>query len=496
MKISLRLLVVIFWAAMMFWLYNRDIKTGEFLNYQDVIDPDNLIRNEWMTVSMQGGTIGVVNSRMDINENSRVHRYVIEDVAELHLNLMGNQQSLDIEVRTLLDVDMTLQAFECLVETSLYPIRIQGRRYDGDVFDISTSTRGERRHKRVKIPRDSMINNPFAENTLASLAVGDIRAVRYFDPLEAREQTVTIEAVEATTIERNGESQPVTRMIARSQGDQTEYWVNKKGRIVRQHRKTFDWVIEQCTFEEAQAALRMPASGEDLLRAVSIPVNNIAHARSRDTLHLRLHGVTLQPDMLTSPRQTIAEVGHQMYDITINKRAAPQPATSSKELSIHRMPTDFIQSRHPDVIRTAKRIVGNEVTPAKQARLLADWVHKNMTRQNAMSIPSTIDVLRTMKGDCNEHTYLFVGLARALGIPAKVKVGLVYMEGAFFYHAWPAYYADGWIENDPTLGQHIADATHIAFTEGEISQQLTIVRLMGRLSIESFDKPHPVHDHD
>ena len=113
MKISLRLLVVIFWAAMMFWLYNRDIKTGEFLNYQDVIDPDNLIRNEWMTVSMQGRTIGVVNSRMDINENSRVHRYVIEDVAELHLNLMGNQQSLDIEVRTLLDVDMTLQAFEC-----------------------------------------------------------------------------------------------------------------------------------------------------------------------------------------------------------------------------------------------------------------------------------------------------------------------------------------------------------------------------------------------
>ena len=44
-----------------------------------------------------------------------------------------------------------------------------------------------------------------------------------------------------------------------------------------------------------------------------------------------------------------------------------------------------------------------------------------------MSLPSALEVLKTRVGDCNEHTTLYVAMARSLGIPARIAVGLVYL---------------------------------------------------------------------
>jgi transglutaminase-like putative cysteine protease len=73
-------------------------------------------------------------------------------------------------------------------------------------------------------------------------------------------------------------------------------------------------------------------------------------------------------------------------------------------------------------------------------------------------VPVAAEVLRRMSGDCNEHTALYVALARAAGIPSRVALGLVYEDGFFCYHAWPEIYAGRWIAVDPTLGQFPADA--------------------------------------
>ncbi len=74
------------------------------------------------------------------------------------------------------------------------------------------------------------------------------------------------------------------------------------------------------------------------------------------------------------------------------------------------------------------------------------------------SLPSAAEVLRTRVGDCNEHTALFVALARAAGLPARIAVGLVYLRGGFYYHAWPEVYVEErgrglWLPVDPTLNQ-------------------------------------------
>ena len=106
-----------------------------------------------------------------------------------------------------------------------------------------------------------------------------------------------------------------------------------------------------------------------------------------------------------------------------------------------------------------------------------------------MGVPNGLSVLRSGQGDCNEHTALFVSLARAAGIPARIAAGVVYSDrvgdrGAFYYHAWPEVFLGGptgWVPVDPTFGQVPADASHIKLAEGDLDRQVEIMGVMGKL---------------
>ena len=79
--------------------------------------------------------------------------------------------------------------------------------------------------------------------------------------------------------------------------------------------------------------------------------------------------------------------------------------------------------------------MGRTRDPLRTARLLTEWVYEQLDKEITLSVPSAVEVLETRRGDCNEHTILFVALARAIGLPARPAAGLVYVEGRFYYHA-------------------------------------------------------------
>jgi transglutaminase-like putative cysteine protease len=113
-------------------------------------------------------------------------------------------------------------------------------------------------------------------------------------------------------------------------------------------------------------------------------------------------------------------------------------------------------------------------------------VYSSVRKEITPSIPSAVQVLRALRGDCNEHTVLYVALARSVGLPARTAIGLVNVEGRFYYHAWPeVWLADRWVAMDPTLGQYPADASHLRFLVGGLARQVELIRLIGRLEIEA-----------
>jgi transglutaminase-like putative cysteine protease len=95
-------------------------------------------------------------------------------------------------------------------------------------------------------------------------------------------------------------------------------------------------------------------------------------------------------------------------------------------------------------------------------------------------------------GDCNEHAVLFAALARAAGLPARVVAGVVYLDGAFLYHAWnEVWLGDGWVSVDAALDQMPADATHIKLLTGGPETHATLAAVVGRLSIEVLADQDP-----
>jgi hypothetical protein len=160
-------------------------------------------------------------------------------------------------------------------------------------------------------------------------------------------------------------------------------------------------------------------------------------------------------------------------------------------------PTTFSPSDHPDIKRTAGLVVGDNLDARSAARKLTMWLYGNIEKVPVASVPSATEVLKSMRGDCNEHTTLFTALARSLGIPTRPIAGIVYSEtifeeGAFYYHAWPeVWLGDYWVPVDPTFGQFPADATHLGLVEGDLDKQMEIMGVIGRLKLKLISAGRP-----
>lgn len=152
--------------------------------------------------------------------------------------------------------------------------------------------------------------------------------------------------------------------------------------------------------------------------------------------------------------------------------------------SVNTRPEPLLQSRDPRILKVAVRIRGRERDPRVVAERLNAWVHDSVSSRVTFGVPNALEVLRTRTGDCNEHTQLFVALARGLGIPARIASGLAYVDGKFYYHAWPEVLLGDWVAVDPTFGQFPADAAHIRFVVGGLTRQTELLRLMGNLKID------------
>ena len=121
------------------------------------------------------------------------------------------------------------------------------------------------------------------------------------------------------------------------------------------------------------------------------------------------------------------------------------------------------------------------------------FVNRRLEKTFGQSRDRASEVLATGKGDCTEHALLFTALARAAGVPARPVYGLVYTrygdgEDALYWHAWVEVRSGSeWIALDPTFGQDVADATHLALGRGS---QVDAVALLGSLEVLAAD-PRP-----
>jgi transglutaminase-like putative cysteine protease len=240
-------------------------------------------------------------------------------------------------------------------------------------------------------------------------------------------------------------------------------------------------------------ALAVPGKVQtDMLEAAAIvprPMRRIDDARAVLRLRVRLEGA----DGFSSADLEGAgqSVSGDVFEMTDPRTLAAGPRDPEAERYVS--PEPFLESDAPEILAEARLATEGVRTTRDRAERLARHVNHILEKKPTVSLPSAREVLRTRVGDCNEHAALYVAMARALGIPARIAVGLVHVQGAFYYHAWAEAYLDEgpgrglWLPVDPTLNEFPADATHIRLARGGLERQASIVGLVGRAKMAVLD---------
>ena len=106
----------------------------------------------------------------------------------------------------------------------------------------------------------------------------------------------------------------------------------------------------------------------------------------------------------------------------------------------------------------AEEIVGEEKNPVEKVRLLFYWINDHIPWAGALEY-SVMDcipeyVLENRHGDCGMQTFLFLSMARSLGIPCKWQSGWYLFPNDKNLHDWAEVYYEGvgWVPLDQSFG--------------------------------------------
>jgi hypothetical protein len=286
-------------------------------------------------------------------------------------------------------------------------------------------------------------------------------------------------------------------------GVSVESWIDGQGSIVQtaspvgftMQRTAFEIAVQNWRIDRGRGATLAAGANSDVISTTAIAANVELRPEALPVLRVRLGNVDLAGFDLAGGRQQL------LGDTLIVTREAgvgagatgPRPAlwdrrvplTSGGDTAVARalQSEPLVQSDDPRLAAMARQIAGNERRAGAVAERLNRWVYDNVEKEITISVPSALQVLEARAGDCNEHTVLYVALARSLGLPARTAAGVVYLRGRFYYHAWPEVWLGEWVAVDPTFGQFPADAAHLRFVIGGLARQVELVRLIGRLQL-------------
>lgn len=137
------------------------------------------------------------------------------------------------------------------------------------------------------------------------------------------------------------------------------------------------------------------------------------------------------------------------------------------------LPSSNIDSDNPSVVSKATELVTGESDMFEAVYKLAWWTNNEVT-YNLSTLTSKASqksswVLKNKYGVCDEITNLFIGLCRAVGIPARFVSGISYTNSDLFKEKWgphgwaEVYFPEvGWVPFDVTYGEFgYLDASHI-----------------------------------
>ncbi len=482
--------IVLFWAVMTALLLQREV-------FVPRAHPDapsaRKPQDTWMgiyTASAGGGENRVGYVHLTSNPGTRgKQRGVNYGLAfKLATTIFSFPSEILLEGNAWVTDAAGLSEFEFSVESfGKHAMQAAGVVEDG-MLRVEIDTAGERFPITFPVGPDVLVQGNFGATSLnlPALEIGDEVLIDAFDPITMTKGTARVECIGTEVLMYDGE-EVLTKILTTSlAGMTTKTWVTFDEEIMRVETPV-GFVLRRITQDEALAELDRGEMTE-ILDQVAIRPTGPRPFRGANRMRFRL---TNLPETSEIPSGTIQKhLGENEYLIDVP--GAPDGPVELGQGSGHApflAGDPFIQVDNERIVSHTLGVIGTAEDPWEKSRRIYDWVHANIRKIPVLSFPSALDVLESREGDCNEHTVLFAAMSRTADVPTRIAIGVVWSDelNGFYYHAWPEVFVGHWVPMDPTLGQMIADATHIKLLEGGIESWPKLAPYLGRLHVEILE---------
>jgi hypothetical protein len=440
----------------------------------------------WKGVYYKGEKIGFL-----VGETlARDGGYELHEEGQLQMSLLGAVTAARLRTRAMVDGAFGLRSFSFSLDPGTGAVEVEGA-VEGKrlVLTLRTSA-GARSEVRELAEPPALSLNLSRQLAAGGLAAGRRFEVPVFDPATMQNATMTLVVEDRELVAAGGRSLPAFRVRTRFSGIEARSWITETGEVVREESPLGLVVVKETRERAVQMGVPAPLQ-TDMLRAAAVVPSRplrIDNTEFVERLRVRLSGASLSGPELQGAGQSVEG---DVWEVRESSSRAPEPA--DPDLADYLRPEPLIESDDAEIVEEARRAVKDLALPRARAERLVRHVNGLLDKKPTVSLPSAREVLRTKVGDCNEHTALYVALARAASIPARIAAGLVYIGGGFYYHAWPEVFVEGppgrglWLPVDPTLNQFPADATHIRLARGGLDRQAALLPLIGALKMEVLE---------
>lgn len=137
-------------------------------------------------------------------------------------------------------------------------------------------------------------------------------------------------------------------------------------------------------------------------------------------------------------------------------------------------PTPMCQSDDKTLADEAAKLVKGKTDAREATMAIIKFVSGRLKGGSGdTGAASALQAYKERKGDCTEHSALFVALARAAGLPARQVGGLAYAaaedgsDSIMGYHAWSEVWLGRWVPVDATVNELGTSARYVLFEVDE-----------------------------
>jgi len=437
-------------------------------------------KDAWMNIYLKNQKIGYSHSVI----SKKGSGFRLEEEVFMRLNIMGFSQDMAMSTSAELGPDLSVNRFDFKLNSGMFDFAAAGEVKDNKNLSVEADLSGTVQRFDIPLKEPVYLTSAllYAVFQQSGVSQGDEFSFQIFDPSVMAQEKAVIRVAGKEEINYLGAHKQTTKMTINYKGTSETAWMDETGEIVREEGM-LGMTLEKTTRQEAYAGIP-DRPEQDITRLASVPADKIiGNPRKTEYLKIRLTGIDTAGLALGGGRQKLDGDILEIFQEKMQRHQMPGLGALPMDARSFLKSEPFIESDHPKIKQTANSIVSSEDRPYQKAKKLIAWINENIVQKPVLSIPDALSTIENREGDCNEHAVLLAALARAVGIPAKIEAGLVYLDGRFYYHAWNLLYMGQWVTADSVFGQIPADATHIRFVSGSPSDQMDLMPVVDKVGI-------------